>query len=254
MKPSLISIFLLLFLSCQHQPKAVELNGVWCNQTDLIHHCIYFDQEKCTLDQTELNDFKILSNHEIQVKGKTSTTNYLFEINKDTLRLKKSQENAFRKFTKSTKKNHQAIQGLFFSQVSEFSDFELYLNPDRKILLRINYHAKFSAGDYVSILPKPLFDLILELTKSMELKVVPTLKQTIVSDRQEWGLKLLADEDYLIYHNYEQVDKNHRNLVSTLEKIPYFIELKAGTIGEALNTIRAYRKKEFERNLKAIRK
>ncbi|MFK8102317.1 MAG: hypothetical protein AB8G15_07330 [Saprospiraceae bacterium] len=252
MNQTLRSLFLLLFLSCQNQSKIVDLNGVWCHQIDQINHCIYFDQGKCILDKGELNDFEILSNHKIQVKYKTDTLNYQIEINNDTLSLRNSTKRLFRKFTKSPEKNSQPIQGLYFSQVSDFSDFELYLGSDRKILLRINYHAKFSAGNYATTLPKPLFDIILELTKRIELNVPPNLKKTIISDWQEWGLKLVADEDYFIYHNYEQVDKNHKNLVSMLEKIPYFIELTSGTVGETLSEIKTFQKKEFERNLKEI--
>jgi len=233
-------------ISCQSDNQIKKLDGIWCNETN---HCIYFNNTNCIIDKAKVYKFSKLSNQEIELDDK-KTIKYKINIENGILKIKNFTSSSFRNYKKIITKNNQKIREIYFAQNSESSNFEANLNKESKLQLRINFHDKFESGDYVSEIPLELTNFIFDLINSTNLNVEPNLNKEIISDLQEWGLMIKSDKEYSIYHNYEQIDINHKNLAFLLEKLPYFTKLEHGKINTDLEEIRKYRETEFKRNKK----
>ena len=247
MKTQLLFILIsFYFVSCKRSVNPIELNGLYCNQ---INHCIYFGSDKCIIDRAEIENYKLISNHELGLLNSEDSIKYQIELDNTTLRVRKSKEEPFREFQRMLKMNSNVIEDLYFSSLSETSDLELHLTANHEIKMRINYHDKFEIGTYKGEVPKTLYNFISQLANTIEFSIPPILRTEIISDIQEWGMQIRSDKLYNIYHNYEEINQNHRNLAFLLEKIPYFIRLEKTNSQIELNEIKEFRKNEFKRNL-----
>ena len=239
-------LLIIVLISCQDSRPADNLTGVWCDENN---HCIFFDEKECIIDKAVVHDYKVLSDHEIELDEDFSKK-YRVEINFVNLSIKENKRESFRVFKKCIPKNKIIAKKLSFSILSEFSDFDFCINSSREVFLRIHHHHKFESGDYVSNVPVVLFSFMNKLANGMSLELQPRLKKGIVSDIDEWAIKLVSEEDYLFYYNYEQTNKDHQNLALLLKRMPYFLRLEKGEVGDELVEIKGFREKEFKRNLR----
>ena len=250
MNKFLLSLILLLTVTCNSQDfPTKELQGVWCGESN---QCIYFLGSQCILYHAIISEYEFLSENEMAITSAFDSSNYNIEIEIeiDSIRIRQVGKNTFRTFYKPAKNNNKKIEELYYSQVSDFSKFEIYVNKDGRGVLEIDYHGKFDEGKYVATVPKTIIDFINELVNQMELDVPSKLDSRIISDIQEWGIKIKTDQTHYLYHNSEGVKVQHQRLAFLMNMLPHLLDLNAAESEISLDEIRNFRIMEFERNLK----
>ena len=220
--------------------------GIYCND---INHCIYFDSTTCIVDKAIIRDYEIRSKREIEIKGEDKSITYEYELDENKLRLREHQEEPFSQYARIPTINKHTIENLSFSSHSDLADIELYISDSDEVQLRINNHSKFEAGNFKGELPKTLMNFINQLANTVEFDMSSELKNEIVSDVQEWGLKIKLGEEHFLYHNYVDINQNHHNLAFLLQLIPYFIELEKADKLLEHDEIKEFRESEFRRNI-----
>lgn len=249
MRTNLTIALILLMNSCISNNIGCELKGVWCNQ---VNHCIYFGESMCITNGKEVRKYKPLENGTIVVgKGANSIT-YQMDFENNKIRIEDEEINSFKNYEKKNTKFNYSIEGIYFSSSLDFIDLDLYLDKNSNLQIRINFHPTIEPGLYTSKLDETLGAFILEMINGIDIDIEPILKKEVFSDIQEWCLMVQSDKDYLIYHNYQDVNRDHENLAFLLASLPFLTELKITDKTIDLDVIKNYGKSEFDRNTSEV--
>lgn len=243
-------ITLIGLLSCNNnEPQNISLEGLW---VDNFYYYVYFHEGKCLIDRPKMLDYTLSEGKINVVESSKKIKTYEFEFDKDTLRLKDTTKEHSRNCTKTTVKNSLEIKELYYTQVSDFTDFSCFIDGNNYYILDVAYHLKFETKRYSGTISQDYKDLLLAVIHQMDMNIEPELDSVIVSDIPEWGAKFVdkTGKEYKLYHNYLGMNKDHDTFQVLMSYFPNFVELENGVFDNELEEIEFFRKNEFKRNIK----
>ncbi|MCB0648987.1 MAG: hypothetical protein KDC49_20095 [Saprospiraceae bacterium] len=249
MKNIIIIVLIGVFIGCKSKTiPCQEISGLWCNE---LNFCAYFKNDLCIIEKAEFDKFvcedsilKLVTKDSLELK-------YTYIIHEDSLIINRAGYSKPSIFYKPLALTELNFYSLYYTQVSDFSDFSFYCDSTLQYKIDIKFHPSIKKGEYSGFISPQIYSYLNELINQMKPDIKNSLNPRISSDIQEWAaqIEFVKDSSYMIYHNYVDINEFHKNFSQSMNLIPYLVDKKETKLGDFFREIESFRTDEFNKNL-----